>query len=127
MKYISIVGWGISIYAIMSLVWSGFITYGFIEGLAPRIVGLLVLIGLALLAGSALRLFSWSDILPYSIAWGVMMAILDAIFSVPYAGWQLYTDLNVWFGYLIVIIAPLFAPYLRLVRLPSRPPASTGL
>lgn len=127
MKYISVLGWGIAIYAIMSLVWSGFITYGFIEGLAPRIVGLVILIALALMAGSSLRLSSWSDILPYSIAWGVMMAILDGIFSVPYAGWQLYTDLNVWFGYLIVVVAPLFAPYLRLVRMPSRPPGVPGV
>jgi hypothetical protein len=124
MKYASVLGWGITIYASMSLLWSGFITYGFVEGLAPRIVGLLVLIGLGLLAGSSLRLYSWSDILPYAIMWAVMMAILDAIFSVPYAGWQLYTDLNVWFGYAVVVVAPLFAPYLRLVRLPSRPPNS---
>ena len=125
MKYIGVVGWGISIYAIMSLLWSGFITYGFVEGLAPRMVGLLVLIGLALMAGSSLRLYTWSDILPYAITWAVLMAILDGIFSVPYAGWQLYADLNVWFGYLVVLVAPLFAPYLTLVRMPSRPPTTT--
>lgn len=127
MKYFSIVGWGIAIYAIMSLMWSGFITHGFVEGLAPRIVGMVVLIGLALYAGSSLRLGQWSDILPYSIGWAVMMGILDAIFSVPYVGWQLYADLNVWFGYILVLVAPLFAPYLRLVKMPSRPPASPSI
>jgi len=124
MKYFSIAGWGVTIYALMSLLWSGFITYGFIDGLAPRIIGLLVLIALALIAASSLRLNSWSDILPYAIFWAVMMAVLDAIFSVPYAGWQLYADYNVWFGYAVVLVAPLFSPYLRMVRLPSRPPNS---
>ena len=124
MKYASVLGWGIAMYAIMSLLWSGFITYGFVNGLTPRIVGSAVLIGLALYAGSKLRLNQWSDILPYSIGWVVVMALLDAIFSVPYAGWQLYMDYNVWIGYAMVLIAPLFAPYVHLVRLPSRPPNS---
>ena len=102
--------------------WDGFITYGFVEGLAPRIIGLLFLIALVLLAGASLRFHAWSDILPYSLAWTFMMAILDGVFSVPYAGWELYLDWNLWFGYAVVAIAPLFAPYLRLERFSLRPP-----
>ena len=124
MKYGALFGWGVVIYAVMFLLWSGFVTYGFIDGLAPRIVGLLVLIAVALIAGNSLRYRAWSDILPYSLSWAVLMAVLDGLFSVPYAGWQLYFDWNVWFGYAIVAIVPLFSPYLRLERFSSRPPQS---
>lgn len=121
MKYGYLFGAGIVIYALMSLLWSGFVTYGFIEGLAPRIISLLALIAFALVAGRSLRLNSWSDILPYSLAWAVMVGLLDAVFSVPYTGWQLYFDWNIWFGYAVVAIAPLFAPFFKMQRLSSVP------
>lgn len=116
MKYNLLFGWGIIIYAIMFLVWSGFVTYGFIEGLTPKIATLLVLIGVTALAGQSLRYRSWTDILPYSLGWVVIMAILDGIFSVPYSGFSLYLDPNIWFGYAVVAIVPLISPYLRLNR-----------
>jgi hypothetical protein len=101
----------------MYLVWSGFILYGFV-GAPARIIGLLVLIGLSLIAGRTLRLSSWKDVLSYSIAWAVIIGILDAVFSVPYSGWQVYADWNLWVGYGLVVLVPLFAPYMR-----SRGPA----
>ena len=122
MKYGLLFGWGIVIYAVMFLLWSGFITYGFVEGFAPRATGLLVLIATVLLAGSSLRFHTWSDILPYSVIWAITMALLDAVFSVPYTGWQLYFDWNIWFGYAMVAIVPLFSPYVRLERFSSSPP-----
>lgn len=122
MRYGKLLGWGIVIYAVMFLLWTGFVTYGFVEGIVPRILGLAFLIGLALIAGSSLRFHSWHDILPYSLTWAIMMALFDGIFSVPYAGWQLYFDWNVWFGYAVVAVAPLFAPYFRLERFSDKPP-----
>ena len=121
MKYGALFGWGIVIYAIMFLLWSGFVTYGFVDGLAPRIIGLLVLIATTLIAGRSLRFQAWSDILPYSFLWAVIMGLFDAVFSVPYSGWQLYLDWNVWFGYALVAIVPLFSPYLRFQRTSSSP------
>lgn len=121
MKFGLLFGWGIAIYAVMFLVWSGFVTYGFVDGMAPKIVSLLILIGVTVIAGQSLRFHSWSDILPYSILWVVMMAILDGIFSVPYSGFALYLDPNIWFGYAIVLIAPLLSPHLRLNRSSGNP------
>ncbi len=121
MKYGALFGWGIVIYAIMFLLWSGFVTYGFVDGLAPRIIGLLALIATTLIAGRSLRFQAWSDILPYSFLWAVIMGLFDAVFSVPYSGWQLYLDWNVWFGYALVAIVPLFSPYLRFQRTSSSP------
>src|SRR3990167_7992781 len=102
MKY-SALAWGIVLYAIMFLLWSGFVLYGFAEGIAPRLTGLLVLIGLALLAGRALHYGSWRDILPYSIAWTVIVAILDMVFTVPFTGWALFSDWNIWVGYALIV------------------------
>lgn len=113
MKWGALFGWGITIYAVMYLVWSGFILYGFIEGGLPKILGLVVLVTLSIIAGRALRVHGWHDVLPYSVCWAITIALLDAVFSVPYSGWQLYADWNVWVGYLLVGIVPLLAPYTR--------------
>ena len=120
MKYGLLFGWGIGIYAVMFLLWSGFVTYGFVDGVAPRIVGLLVLLAVAVIAGRSLRAHSWRDILPYSVSWGIMMALLDMTFSVPLTGWQLYADWNVWVGYALVALFPLFALYPSFERFSRR-------
>ncbi|QQG37636.1 MAG: hypothetical protein HYS26_03325 [Candidatus Kaiserbacteria bacterium] len=113
MKYGHLFGYGIVIYSVMFLLWSGFVTYGFVEGLVPRLVSLSVLITLGIIAGNSLRTQSWRDIAPYSLAWALIAAALDAIFSVPFTGWSLFADWNVWLGYAIVALAPLAAPWFR--------------
>lgn len=113
MKYSSLFGWGIVIYAVIFLVWNGLLLYG-VTGNLSRITLLLTLVVLATIAGRSLRLSSPKDILSYSLAWMVIVALLDALFSVPSAGWQLYTDWNVWVGYLLVLTVPLLAPYTRI-------------
>ena len=113
MRIGALLGWGIVIYAVIFLAWSGFVLYGFIDGVMPRIAALAILIALALIAGRSLRFHSWRDILPYSIAWTVVAALLDVVFSVPFAGWSLYLDWNVWVGYSMILFVPLFAPLSR--------------
>lgn len=121
MKLGALFGWGIVIYAIMFLVWSAFVTYGFVDGFLPRAVGFVTLVLTALIAGRSLRANSWRDILPNSLAWAFMMAIFDGVMSVPFAGWQIFTDWSVWFGYMVVVIAPLLALYPRFERFPFNP------
>jgi len=106
-------GWGIVIYAVMFLLWSAFVTYGFVEGIAPRILGLVILVALAIIAGRSLKANSWHDIIPYSVCWGLIMAVFDVFMSVPFAGWQIFLDWNVWFGYGVVVFAPLLVLYPR--------------
>ena len=110
MKFGALIGWGIVIYAIMYLAWAGMVMHGFTQGPVPRIVSLCILIALSTIAGRSLRYHSWTDILPYSISWFVVIALLDMIYSVPFAGWALYTDWNLWVGYLLVICIPLLSP-----------------
>lgn len=112
-----LLGWGITIYAIMFLLWSLFVTYGFVQGVLPRLLGFVVLVLTTVIAGRSLHAQAWRDILPYSLSWGVMMAIFDAVLSVPFAGWQMYLDWQLWFGYAIVVVAPLFALYPQFDRL----------
>ena len=101
------------IYAVMKLVWSGLILYGFADGLLPRLVQLATLIILCAIAGRSLRFNSWTDILPYSVFWMIEVLLIDAVFSFPVAGVALYLDWNLWVGYALVVLLPLFAPYTR--------------
>lgn len=122
MKFGSLVGWGIVLYAIMFLTFSGFVLYGFVGGWMPRVCALVILIIVATIAGRSLRAHTWLDILPYSISWMVIVGLLDAVFSVPYSGWHMYSDPNIWVGYLLVAVVPLLAPYTR--RISTSHPSS---
>jgi hypothetical protein len=113
MKYGAALGWGIVIYAIVYLAWSALVLYGFVYGFFPRVISLVVLAIVATIAGRSLRFHTWKDILPYSITWAIVVGLLDAVFTVPYAGWQLYADWNIWVGYVLVAAVPLIAPYTR--------------
>ena len=108
MRYRSLFGWGIAIYAIVHMVWTGFLSYEFVNGTAPRIAILLILSVVAAIAGSSLRLSTWKDILPYSITWGLCMAILNTILSWPFIAWGVFVEPYIWLSYCIVIIVPLF-------------------
>ncbi len=116
MKFSSL-SWGVVLYAIMYLVWAGLVLYGFAGGIGARIFSLVVLIALSAYAGRSLRMNGWRDVFPYSIVWMLTIIVLDAVFTVPYSGWGLYADPNVWVGYLLVLFVPIVAIS---ARLPSR-------
>lgn len=111
-KYGSLLGWGIVIYAVVSLAWQALVIWGFSDSMFSRVAELLVLIIVATIAGRSLRFHSWKDILPYSVSWAVIAAALDIVYSVPFGGWRIYGDWNLWVGYGLVVIVPLFAAYL---------------
>ena len=113
MKYGKLLGWGIVIYAVMALAWSGFAIYGLTGTLTSRLLQLLVLIIVTTIAARSLKFHSWKDILPYSILWAILMGLLDIVYSVPFGGWGIYSDWNLWVGYTLVILVPLLAPKTR--------------
>lgn len=113
MKYGALAGWGIVIYAIMYLTWSIFVQYGFNIGILPRVISLLTLIAITTIAARSLRALSWKDILPYSAFWLLEIIALDILLSVPYTGWALFSDWNIWVGYALVVFVPLLAPLAR--------------
>ncbi|MBI5457273.1 hypothetical protein HY971_00920 [Candidatus Kaiserbacteria bacterium] len=117
-NFIPLIGWGIVIYAVMSLAWSGLVIYGLAGGLSSLIFRLSILILVTTIAGRSLRLHSWIDVLPYSLFWALSMGVLDAVYAVPFSGWVLYADWSLWVGYGLVAIVPLFTPLMH--SLPKR-------
>jgi len=107
MDYEKVFGWGVAIYAIMFLFWSTIIVYGIADGLVSSIAGLVVLIFLMYRAGRALKAHAWPTALPYAIGWIVTVAALDSIVSVPFAGWGIFLDPNLWISYAVILIVPL--------------------
>lgn len=116
MKWGSLFGWGIAIYAVMYLFWNGLVLYGFVSGLAPRVLSIAVLIAVTGIAARSLRYASAKDIAPYSIAWAIIAGLLDIIFTVPYAGWAMFSDWNIWVGYALVATIPVLTPYVHRSR-----------
>ncbi len=100
-------GWGIVIYAIMYLVWSGLVIYGLSLGILSLALRIFTLVFITTIAARSLRLGNWKDVLAFSIGWAVIAAFLDALFLVPFSGWELYGSWSVWIGYALVAIVPL--------------------
>jgi len=110
MKFLrGIVGWGITIYAVMYLFWSGTVIYGFSLGILPLILRLAVLFFMTAIATRSLRLMNWKDLLPFAGGWTLIAILLDAVFLVPFAGWGLYASWSVWIGYFLIIVFPMIA------------------
>ncbi len=113
MQYGKLLGWGIVIYSVMYLLVAGLSLYQ-VGPLFARIAALATLIGFASVAGHSLRRHSVWDVVPYALVWMLEVIVLDGLMSVPFTGWQLYLDLNVWIGYLLVFLVPILAvPLLR--------------
>jgi hypothetical protein len=98
---------GIAIYAVMYLVWSGLVIYGLSAGYASLALRLAVLFGLTSIAAQSLHYSRWNDLLPHTIGWAVVAIVLDAIFLVPFSGWELYSSWSVWVGYMLIVLFPL--------------------
>lgn len=106
MKLRSLVGWGIVIYAVLFLVWSGLAMYDFGGTIFSRGIVLLTLIAATAIATRSLRIYSESEIAPYAFGWVLVAALLDSVFAVPAAGWAIYSDWNLWLGYAVLLAVP---------------------
>lgn len=100
-------GWGIAIYAVMYLLWSGLVIYGLAAGVLSLVVRLIALAGVTTVAARALRLPNWKDLAPYTVSWALVAVVFDALFLVPFSGWSLYATWSVWVGYALVAILPI--------------------
>lgn len=109
MEFGKLFGWGVVLYALLFLLWSFFAVYGFANSAAARPIAFLVLLIAAFIAGRSLHMSSWKDIVPYSLGWALIMAILDAAFSVPLRAWHVFSEPSVWVGVALVILTPLLA------------------
>ena len=97
----------------MFLLQSLFLTYRFIGGPAP-IVGIVILFSLCIIAGLSLKLTTWKDVLPYSVVWTLIAIGLDLLFSYPYAGFAVFSNVSLLIGYGLILFVPLVAPRLKI-------------
>ena len=116
------IGWGIVIYAVAYLAWSGMSIYGWTQGALPYLVELLILAVVCAWAGSALKFRTWADILPYSIGWAVIAAALDSLYVVPFQSWGWYQELSPWIFYLLIVFLPLLSIFFRNSSTPRHRP-----
>lgn len=105
-RMLSGIGWGIIIYAVMYLAWSGLVIYGLSIGVGSLVARLVLLVVLTTIAARALRLTTVHDLVPVAFVWAVIAALLDSVFLVPFTDWALYASWSVWAGYALIIIAP---------------------
>lgn len=106
-------GWGIVIYAIMYLAWSGMVIYGLSLGVVSLVARLSVLALITIIAVRAMRLSDPKDIVGNALVWAATAVGLDMIFLVPFSGWALYASWSVWAGYALIVVFPLAYSMLR--------------
>ncbi|TSC85965.1 MAG: hypothetical protein G01um10148_873 [Parcubacteria group bacterium Gr01-1014_8] len=109
MKYFSIFGWAVVIYAVMFLLWSGFVIYGVAGAPWAWLLQIGTLVIVTTIAARSLGAVTWQDMLLYSLSWSVLVALLDMVFSVPFAGWSIYYKWRVWLGYALVALVPILS------------------
>lgn len=109
MNYKKLFGFGILIWAAVYLVASAFVAYKAMDQLWARIVVELALIVAAYLAARNLSLGSVKEIAKYSVSWAVIAVVLDLLLTVPFAGWEIFSQWDIYLGYLLIIVVPFFA------------------
>ena len=101
------IGWGVVIYAIMYLAWSGMVIYGFSLGMVSLVARLAVLALITTIAARSMHLSTMKDVTGHALAWAAVAIGLDMVFLVPFAGWALYASWSVWAGYALIVVFPL--------------------
>jgi hypothetical protein len=107
MRFGRLIGWGITIYAVVYLAWSGLVIHGLELSIFARFIVLFALAAVTIVATKSLGYRTERDILPYAIGWMIIVGLLDAVYAVPFGGWAIYTDWNMWVGYFLVLIIPI--------------------
>lgn len=107
MNYKKLFGYGAAVWAVAYIAATALMVYGMFDNVIAKAVLVLIVAGAAYLAGRGLNLGSALSILKYSAAWLIMAIILDTILTVPFAGWGLFTQWNIWLGYAVILLAPL--------------------
>jgi hypothetical protein len=104
-----IVGLGVGIWLVAFVVASIFIALGRIDAIAAKLIVPLAVGVAAYFAGRMLKLQSYVEMLRHSALWVAIAIVLDALVTVPFAGWQIFAQWNVWLGLALVLTAPLLA------------------
>jgi hypothetical protein len=109
MNYKKLIGFGILLWIIAFAIASVFVGAKAIDSIAAKISVPLVVGIAAFFAGKNLKLKSIPETLKYSVAWIVIGILLDMAVTVPFTGWEIFAEWNVWLGYFFVLTAPILA------------------
>jgi hypothetical protein len=115
----TVLGWGVVIYAVMYLLWSGLVIYGFAAGYSSLVLRLIALAAVTIIAGRSLHLSNRMDLIPYAIGWAIVAIALDTIFLVPFSGWVLFASWSVWVGYALIAVLPTVFVFLNVRKHPQ--------
>ncbi len=107
MNYKKLFGYGAAVWATAFIISTALMIYGMFNNVIAKAVLVLIVAGAVYLAGRGLNLDSVVSILKYSAVWFLMAVILDAIITVPFTGWGLFTQWNIWLGYAVILLVPL--------------------
>tara|TARA_B100000315_G_C14319694_1_gene470207 strand:+ start:80 stop:418 length:339 start_codon:yes stop_codon:yes gene_type:complete len=107
MNYKKLFGLGALIWISAYITASLFVAYKAVDALPAKIIIPIVIGIVAYFAGKNLKLKSIKKILPYSIGWLVIGLILDVIMTVPFTGWAIFAQWNLWVGYALILSIPL--------------------
>jgi len=109
MNYKKLFGYGVAVWATAYIVATVLMIYGLFDNVIAKAILVLIVASAAYLAGRNINSDSIISVLKYSVVWLIMALILDAIITVPFTGWGLFTQWNVWVGYAVILLVPLFA------------------
>ena len=109
MNYKKLIGFGILLWIIAFVIASVFVGAKAIDSIVAKITVPIVVGIAAFFVGKNLKLKSISETLKYSATWIVIGVLLDMAVTVPFTGWGIFAEWNVWLGYFFVLTAPLLA------------------
>ncbi len=109
MNYKKLIGFGILLWMVAFISASVFIGAKAIDSIIAKITVPLAVGTVALFPGNSLKLNSVSETLKYSIDWVAIGVLLDIAVTVPFTGWGIFAQWNIWLGYCLVLIAPILA------------------
>jgi len=109
MNYKKLIGFGILLWIIAFVIASVFVGAKAIDSIVAKITIPLVVGIAAFFVGKNLKLKSITETLKYSGSWIMIGVLLDMVVTVPFTGWGIFAEWNVWLGYLFVLTAPILA------------------
>lgn len=109
MNYKKLIGFGVLIWAVAYVLAMAFYAYHVLGALWAKIILDIVVAVFAFFAACNLKKSSALKILAYSVVWVIIAFLLDLLLTVPYSGMGIYKTWDLWIGYALVLIVPLFA------------------
>lgn len=107
MNYKKLFGLGVLIWLIAYALAMGLFAYGVLGTLVANIIMIAAVAVAAYFAGTKLSAVSKGEVLKYSASWVVIGLLLDSALTVPYSGWALFYQWNIWASYALILLTPL--------------------